>query len=165
VRSENAKKPATSPAFPFPLASTERYRRFFRAAARAAFFRARVRAPFRADALRAALLPLRGAFFFAAAMLSLHDEVELSPVPWWNWRVLHRVLTGTRVANRTHCDDELASLLTTRREYRMQEMCVQSFLPPIPLAPSSLPKAPRRWQVRTSRARKNFFHESKTELL
>jgi hypothetical protein len=53
-----------------------------RAALRAALFRARVRAPLRADALRAALLPLRGAFFFAAAMLSLHDEVELSPTPW-----------------------------------------------------------------------------------
>jgi hypothetical protein len=52
-----------------------------RAAFRAALFRARVRAPLRADALRAALLPLRGAFFFAAAMLSLHDEVELSPTP------------------------------------------------------------------------------------
>jgi hypothetical protein len=52
-----------------------------RAALRAAFFRARVRAPLRAEALRAALLPLRGAFFFAAAMLSLHDEVELSPIP------------------------------------------------------------------------------------
>jgi hypothetical protein len=53
----------------------------FRAALRAAFLRARVRAPLRAEALRAALLPLRGAFFFAAAMLSLHDEVELSPTP------------------------------------------------------------------------------------
>jgi len=52
-----------------------------RAALRAAFLRARVRAPLRAEALRAALLPLRGAFFFAAAMVSLHDEVELSPTP------------------------------------------------------------------------------------
>jgi len=52
-----------------------------RAALRAAFLRARVRAPLRAEALRAALLPLRGAFFFAAAMLSLHDEVELSQIP------------------------------------------------------------------------------------
>jgi len=52
-----------------------------RAALRAAFLRARVRAPLRAEALRAALLPLRGAFFFAAAMVSLHDEVELSPIP------------------------------------------------------------------------------------
>ena len=52
-----------------------------RAALRAAFLRARVRAPLRAGALRAALLPLRGAFFFAAAILSLHDEVELSPIP------------------------------------------------------------------------------------
>ena len=52
-----------------------------RAALRAAFLRARVRAPLRAEALRAALLPLRGAFFFAAAILSLHDEVELSPIP------------------------------------------------------------------------------------
>jgi hypothetical protein len=61
-----------------------------RAALRAALFRARVRAPLRADALRAALL-LRPPddFFaadfrprlFAAAMLSLHDEVELSPIP------------------------------------------------------------------------------------
>jgi len=61
------------------------YLRFFRAAARAALFRARVRAPFLADALRAALLLLPPLFFaarlFAAAMLSLHDEVELSPVP------------------------------------------------------------------------------------
>jgi hypothetical protein len=87
----------------------------------------------RADALRAALLPLRGAFFFAAAMLSLHDEVELSPTPWWNRRVLHRVLTGTRATKRTDCVDELASLLVTRREYRMQEMCVQCFLPSISL--------------------------------
>jgi hypothetical protein len=39
-----------------------------RAALRAAFLRARVRAPLRAEALRAALLPLRGAFFFAAAI-------------------------------------------------------------------------------------------------
>ena len=52
-----------------------------RAALRAAFLRARVRAPLRAEALRAALLPLRGAFFFAAAILSLHNEVELSPIP------------------------------------------------------------------------------------
>jgi hypothetical protein len=66
-----------------------------------------VRAPLRADALRAALLLLPPPFFaadlrprlFAAAMMSLHDEVELSPIPWWNRRVphLHRVLTGTRV--------------------------------------------------------------------
>ena len=65
--------------------SEESYRRL-RAAALAAFFRARVRAPLRAEALRAALLPLRGAFFFAAAMLSLHDEVESSLTPWWNPR-------------------------------------------------------------------------------
>jgi hypothetical protein len=79
------------------------YLRFFRAAAFAALFRARVRAPLRADALRAALLLLPPLFFaadlrprlFAAAMLSLHDEVELSPIPRWNRRVLHRVLTGT----------------------------------------------------------------------
>jgi hypothetical protein len=89
-----AKKPAISPAFPFACLEKSYLR--LRAALRAAFFRARVRAPLRADALRAALLPLRGAFFFAAAMLSLHDEVELSPTPWWNRRVLHRVLTGTR---------------------------------------------------------------------
>jgi hypothetical protein len=57
------------------------YLRFFRAAARAALFRARVRAPFLADALRAALLLLPPLFFFAAAMVSLHDEVELSPIP------------------------------------------------------------------------------------
>jgi hypothetical protein len=52
---------------------------------RAAFFRARVRAPLRADALRAALLLPRPAFFaadlrprfFAAAMVSLPDEVEI----------------------------------------------------------------------------------------
>ena len=48
-----------------------------RAALRAALFRARVRAPLRADALRAALLLLRPPLF-AAAMLSLHDEVELT---------------------------------------------------------------------------------------
>ena len=79
------------------------YLRFLRAAAFAALFRARVRAPLRADALRAALLLLPPLFFaadlrprlFAAAMLSLHDEVELSPIPRWNRRVLHRVLTGT----------------------------------------------------------------------
>jgi len=58
----------------------EAYLRFFRAAALAALFRARVRAPFLADALLAALLLLPPRFF-AAAMLSLHDEVELSPVP------------------------------------------------------------------------------------
>ena len=60
-----------------------------RAALRAALFRARVRAPLRADALRAALLLLRPPFFaadfrprlFAAAMLSLHDEVEPSLTP------------------------------------------------------------------------------------
>jgi len=65
------------------------YLRFFRAAAFAALFRARVRAPFLADALRAALLLLPPLFFaadlrprfLAAAMLSLHDEVELSPIP------------------------------------------------------------------------------------
>jgi hypothetical protein len=84
------------------------YLRFFRAAARAALFRARVRAPFLADALRAALLLLPPRFF-AAAMLSLHDEVELSPIPWWNRRVLHRVLTGTRVTK------ELTA--TTRAHY------------------------------------------------
>lgn len=65
------------------------YLRFFRAAAFAALFRARVRAPLRADALRAAALLLPPPFLaaplrprlFAAAMLSLHDEVELSPTP------------------------------------------------------------------------------------
>jgi hypothetical protein len=103
----DAKKPEISPAF--PLACNEASYLRLRAALRAAFFRARVRAPLRADALRAALLPLRGAFFFAAAMLSLHDEVELSPTPWWNRRVLHHVLTGTRATNRTDCIDELAS--------------------------------------------------------
>ena len=85
------------------------YLRFFRAAALAALFRARVRAPLRADALRAALLLLPPLFFaadlrprlFAAAMLSLHDEVELSPAPRWNRRVLHRVLTGTRVTKKS----------------------------------------------------------------
>lgn len=151
---------------------------------RAAFFLARVRAPLRADALRAALLRLRvpAAFlaaalrprFFAAAMLSLHDEFELSPAPRWNRRVLHRVLTSTRVTKQLRpasifpafADTTSSqSLIVTRREYRMQEMCVQSFLSPIPLMPSSLPKAARHWQVRTSRARKNFFHESQTELL
>jgi hypothetical protein len=81
---QDAKKPALSPAFPF--ASLENSYLRLRAALRAAFFRARVRAPLRADALRAALLPLRGAFFFAAAILSLHDEVESSLTPWWNPR-------------------------------------------------------------------------------
>jgi len=112
------------------------YLRFFRAAARAALFRARVRAPLRAEALRAALLLLPPLFFaadlrprlFAAAMLSLHDEVELSPIPWWNRRVLHRVLTGTRVTKELTATTTAASLLVTRREYRMQEMCVQCFL-------------------------------------
>ena len=83
-----AKKPASSPAFPLH-ASRAGYLRFFRAAAFAALFRARVRAPFLADALRAALLLLPPLFFaadlrprlLAAAMLSLHDEVELSPIP------------------------------------------------------------------------------------
>jgi len=83
-----AKKPATSPAFSF-LPIDAAYLRFFRAAAFAALLRARVRAPFRADALRAALLLLPPLFFaadlrprlLAAAMLSLHDEVELSPAP------------------------------------------------------------------------------------
>jgi hypothetical protein len=85
---KKAKKPAMSPAFPF-RSTRAIYLRFFRAAARAALFRARVRAPFLADALRAALLLLPPPFFaadlrprlFAAAMLSLHDEVELSPIP------------------------------------------------------------------------------------
>ena len=63
-----------------------------RAALRAALFRARVRAPLRADALRAALLLLRPPLF-AAAMLSLHDEVELTSSRW-SRRLLHRVLTG-----------------------------------------------------------------------
>jgi hypothetical protein len=75
----NAKKPANPPAFQFAWLEASYLR--LRAALRAAFLRARVRAPLRAEALRAALLPLRGAFFFAAAMLSLHDEVELSPIP------------------------------------------------------------------------------------
>jgi hypothetical protein len=75
-----AKKPAMSPAFPF-VSLEASYLRFARAALRAALFRARVRAPLRADALRAALLPLRGAFFFAAAMLSLHDEVNSHQLP------------------------------------------------------------------------------------
>ena len=152
-----AKKPAVSPAFPFCCLEASYLR--LRAALRAALFRARVRAPLRADALRAALLPLRGAFFFAAAMLSLHDEVELSPTPWWNRRVLHRVLTGTRATNRTDCVDELASLLVTRREYRMQEMCVQCFLSSISLTRSSLPKTLRNWQVKTPRV-KNFLLDS-----
>jgi hypothetical protein len=81
---QNAEKPAISPAFPFTYLEKSYLR--LRAAALAAFFRARVRAPLRAEALRAALLPFRGAFFFAAAMLSLHDEVESSPTPWWNPR-------------------------------------------------------------------------------
>jgi len=46
----------------------------------------------RADALRAALLLLRPPLF-AAAMLSLHDEVELTSSRW-SRRLLHRVLTG-----------------------------------------------------------------------
>jgi hypothetical protein len=96
----NSKKAGDSAGF--SVGSTRSgYLRFFRAAALAALFRARVRAPLRADALRAALLLLPPLFFaarlFAAAMLSLHDEVERSPVPWWNRRVLHRGLTGTRV--------------------------------------------------------------------
>jgi hypothetical protein len=128
----NAKKPARIRRL-FSFAWLEASYLRLRAALRAAFLRARVRAPLRAEALRAALLPLRGAFFFAAAMLSLHDEVELSPTPWWNRRVLHRVLTGTRATNRTDCVDELASLLVTRREYRMQEMCVQCFSASTPL--------------------------------
>lgn len=84
-------------------------------ALRAAFFLARVRAPFRADALRAALLRLRvpAPFlaaalrprFLAAAMLSLHDELELSPAPRWNRRVLHRVLTGTRMTQQKYNDE------------------------------------------------------------
>jgi hypothetical protein len=157
---DKAKKPATSPAFPFCRLEASYLR--LRAALRAALLRARVRAPLRADALRAALLPLRGAFFFAAAMLSLHDEVELSPTPWWSRRVLHRVLTGTRATNRTDCVDELASLLVTRREYRMQEMCVQYFLPSISLTWSSLPKTLRNRQVKTPRA-KNFYSRLSTE--
>jgi hypothetical protein len=126
-----------SPAFPFTSAGTA-YLRFFRAAAFAALFRARVRAPFLADALRAALLrprvaaPLLAAALrprlFAAAMLSLHDEVETltctlmepaSPAPRPD---RHAVYKGSG------CDDERESLLVTRREYRMQEMCVQCFL-------------------------------------
>jgi len=73
----NAKKPAKFAGFSVAWLEASYLR--LRAALRAAFLRARVRAPLRAEALRAALLPLRGAFFFAAAMLSLHDEVELSP--------------------------------------------------------------------------------------
>jgi hypothetical protein len=80
-------------------------------------------------------------------MMSLHDEVSLSPEQVAR-RALHRVLTGTRVAARLHCDNELASLLKTRREYRMQEMCVQYSLASISLMRSSLPKQSRRWQVR-----------------
>ncbi|HEY3113498.1 MAG TPA: hypothetical protein VGJ62_07435, partial [Gemmatimonadaceae bacterium] len=85
-----AKKPAIA-GFSVVVCIGVSYLRF-RAAFRAALFRARVRAPLRADALRAALLLLRPPFFaadfrprlFAAAMLSLHDEVELSPTPRWN---------------------------------------------------------------------------------
>jgi hypothetical protein len=143
---------------------------------RAAFFLARVRAPLRADALRAALLRLRvpAAFlaaalrprFFAAAMLSLHDEFELSPAPRWNRRVLHRVLTSTRVTKQLRpasifpafADTTSSqSLIVTRREYRMQEMCVQSFLAAIAATQSSLPKASRRYQVRIPRMEENFF--------
>jgi hypothetical protein len=75
----DAKKPAKFAGFSVAWLEASYLR--LRAALRAAFLRARVRAPLRAEALRAALLPLRGAFFFAAAMLSLHDEVELSPIP------------------------------------------------------------------------------------
>ena len=76
-------------------------------ALRAAPLRARVRTPLRAEALRAA--PLRArvaapflaalflrALFFAAAIVSLHDEVKLSAGSDANRRILHRVLTGTR---------------------------------------------------------------------
>jgi hypothetical protein len=156
------KKPAISPAFLFGSAEST-YLRFLRAAARAALFRARVRAPLRADALRAALLLLPPLFLaallrprlFAAAMLSLHDEVELSPIPWWNRRVLHRVLTGTRVTKELTATTS-GSLLVTRREYRMQEMCVQYFLTATCLKRRSLPKAPRSEQVRTRRVAKVF---------
>jgi hypothetical protein len=92
--------------------------------------------------------------------LSLHDEVELSPTPWWNRRVLHRVLTCTRATNRTDCIDELASLLVTRREYRMQEMCVQYDLPPISLKRSSLQKPAFMQQVKILRVRKYFLLDS-----
>jgi hypothetical protein len=114
----DAKKPAISPAFSFDQKwSYLRLRAPFRAEAlRLALPRARVRAPLRADALRAALLLERVAApffaaalrprFFAAAMMSLHDEVELSPTPWWNRRVLHRVLTGPRVTKELDCNDE-----------------------------------------------------------
>ncbi|HYU52247.1 MAG TPA: hypothetical protein VEK37_04855, partial [Gemmatimonadaceae bacterium] len=71
--SVDAKKPAIAG---FSVCLEITYLRL-RAALRAALFRARVRAPLRADALRAALLLLRPPLF-AAAMLSLHDEVELA---------------------------------------------------------------------------------------
>jgi len=86
----DAKKPAIA-GFSVVVCIEASYLRL-RAALRAALFRARVRAPLRADALRAALLLLPPPFFaadfrprlLAAAMLSLHDEVELSPTPRWN---------------------------------------------------------------------------------
>jgi hypothetical protein len=103
-------------------------------------------------------------------MLSLHDEVERSPVPRWNRQVLHRVLTGTRVTKPlrrastfflivTGTTTSSQSLLVTRREYRMQEMCVQYFFPTIGSAQSSLPMPHHGWQVRILRTQENFFLE------
>ena len=57
-------------------------------------------------------------------LVSLHDEVILSPTPWWNRRVPHRVLTGPRVTKKLAATTS-RSAFATRREYRMQEMCVQ----------------------------------------
>jgi hypothetical protein len=42
-------------------------------------------------------------------------------------RVLHRVLTGTLFTKELIAMTKRESLLVTRREYRMQEMCVQYF--------------------------------------
>src|SRR3982751_1949621 len=45
---------------------------------------------------------------FAAAMMSLHDEVRLSPLPVWSGRLLHRVPTdrelprNSRATTSTH---------------------------------------------------------------
>jgi hypothetical protein len=68
---------------------------------------------------------------FAAAMLSLHDEVELSPVPWLELASPASRPDRHASRNKTDCDDELHRCLKTRREYRMQEMCVQYCLPSI----------------------------------
>jgi hypothetical protein len=125
-----------------------------------------LRPPFFAVLLRLDFLPelFRAPPFlrpplFAAAMLSLHDEVELSQVPRWNQRVLHHVPTGTRVAKQTQCDNELASLLETRREYRMQEMCVQYFSPPVRPMHHHFQKRLAAVRLELLARKENFFPE------